>query len=29
VLSFGRYMAHDLVHHVHDVTGAQPGLPPR
>jgi hypothetical protein len=21
VLSFGRYIAHDLVHHVHDVTG--------
>ena len=29
VLTFGRYMAHDLVHHVHDVTGARPGLPPR
>ncbi len=25
VLSFGRYVAHDLVHHVHDVTGARPG----
>ncbi len=25
VLSFGRYVAHDLVHHVHDVTGAGPG----
>lgn len=25
VLSFGRYVAHDLVHHVHDVTGAAPG----
>ena len=25
VLSFGRYVAHDLVHHVHDVTGAPPG----
>jgi hypothetical protein len=24
VLSFGRYVAHDLVHHVHDVTGALP-----
>ncbi len=29
VLSFGRYVAHDLVHHVHDVTGAQPGPPAR
>jgi hypothetical protein len=28
VLSLGRYIAHDLVHHVHDVTGAQPGSPP-
>ncbi len=29
VLSFGRYVAHDLVHHVHDVTGARPGPPAR
>ncbi len=29
VLTFGRYVAHDLVHHVHDVTGARPGLPAR
>jgi hypothetical protein len=29
VLTFGRYVAHDLVHHVHDVTGARPGPPTR